>query len=311
MAAGYPPLPFPPVYQGPSGEVGQILLDGIVMTILLRHGSSDDEADWKVYIDPDPAVWQALGPHLRSNGTEVRNDKLGVFYSELMVIDRHRDDQVFDSADLTLPFRLSLPGSVHPAWDLGLFAGDNQGTNHDFSGGSQLVSDGGRAYLQGAFVNDKFHGTRVEIHPLDSIAYSMDESGKTLSAKKGQAGWPDDFVKWRVAVFTNSNLHRGITGEDYLKRERTTTWFLDLPGNAGPHATVKVDEQPQQLWDGEAEAFYESRGVSSFPEGELAIDPRDGERKLRVNATMEVPDNKGGIVVRDYGIRAREIGLAP
>lgn len=232
--AGYPLLPIPPAFRSPSGEEGQILLDGICMRISLFHGRVDDEADWHVYIDPDPSVWQTLGPFLRERGVEVANNDLGVLYCELMVVDRHRNplfDEFFDSADVTLPFRLSKAGSEHPAWDLGLFASDNQGKDHDFSKHSQLVKDGGRVYLQGPFVNDAGHDTRVEMHPLDSIAFAMDKAGKTIAARPGQAGWPERYVKWRVAAFANSSFHR-INNEAYLKKERTTTWFLDLPGAA-------------------------------------------------------------------------------
>ena len=312
----YPLLPIPPAYRSPSGERGQILLDGLAMKVSLFHGKVDDEADWHVYIDPQPSVWQTLGAYLRERGTQVSNADLGVMYCELMVCDRHRNplfDEFFDSADVTLAFRLSKPGSQHPAWDLGLYAGDHQGTNHDFSRYSRLVRDSGRVYLQGAFVNDAAHGTRVEIHPLDSIAFAMDSAGRTLPDRWGEPGWPRRYVKWRVVVFANSKFHR-INGENYMKKERTTTWYLDLPGDAGTGGptslptSVTVEEIRQPLWDGKEEAWYTSRRVKSFAPWALAADPRDGRKKLKVSATMKIPDTRGGLVVRDYIVRvARDV----
>lgn len=321
----YPLLPVHPDFQSPSGEQGQILLDGIVMRISLYHGKIADEADWHVYIDPDPSVWQTLGPHLRSSGIEIWNNDLDVFYCELMVTDRHRNetfDEFFDSADLTAPFRLSKPGSTHPAWDMGLFAGDNQGINHDFSNNSRLVTDGGRAYLQGAFVNDEDHGTRIEIHPLDSIAFAMDASGKTISEKRRDPNWPMREVRWRVAWFGNSSFHR-INDEPYMQKERTTTWFLDLPGEVndeaprwqigGPITLVNfsLETIAVELWDGQDDVMYDRRGVVSIDSPELRVDPRDNRVKLRVSATMEEPDKRGGLVVRDYVLKVSQQVVRP
>jgi hypothetical protein len=299
---GYAPLPVPPAYQGPSGQVGQILLDGIVSRVSLFHDSSDDELDWHVYIDPHPSDWP------------VR------MYCELMVVDKREFfgpsgvfDKRFFSADVTLPFHLSRPGSEHPAWDLSLLAQADQGENKTFSEFSRLV--GGRAYLQGPYVNDENHDTLVEIHPLDSIAFAMDESESPLSSKWGLIGWPVSFVRWRIAVFTNSTFHR-IADEDYLNHPRMTTWLLDLPGLANPgshgvHSTfalpvaIDVEQQPLQLWNGDTETFYGSRGVTSISQPEITVDPRDGRKKLKVSVVMAEPGELGGIIVRDYLIRVR------
>lgn len=323
--AKYPLLPIHPDFLGPSGEQGQILLDGIVIRVSLFHGRIDDEADWHVYIRLDnPTVARTLGPHLRSNGIEVDDFSLCKIYCELMVIDRHRNplfDEFFDSADLTAPLRLSKPGSAHPAWDLGLFAGDNQGTNHDFSCFSRLFRDGGRVYLQGPFVNDKEHGIRLEIHPLDSIAFAMNASGKTLAGRRSDAEWPSHEVHWRVAWFGNSSFHR-INDEAYMQKPRTTTWFLELPGelddippnvlNTTPSfANFSITTKDVELWDGRDDTMYLSRGVASIDTAELGVDPRDNRIKLRVSATMKEPDKRGGIIVRDYTLKVSQQVIAP
>jgi hypothetical protein len=164
--AQYPPLAVHPDYQGPSGEPGQIKLDGIVTKVSLFHGRSDDEADWHCYIDLSPKASTELSDYLRARGLNVDAAKLDILYSELMTLDKYKFtwfDDKFYSADLTSSFLLFKPGSAHPAWDLGVKAIDNQGTEHDFSSFTKLI--GARAYLQGPLVNDADHGTRVEIHP--------------------------------------------------------------------------------------------------------------------------------------------------
>src|SRR5205814_8486874 len=49
--------------------------------------------------------------------------------------------------------------------------------------------------------------------------------------RRTRATWPGRLVTWRVAAFTNSTFHR-INNADYLKKERTTTWYLPLLGEA-------------------------------------------------------------------------------
>jgi hypothetical protein len=354
----YPPLPVPQKYQGRSGERGQIMLDGIVKSISAYHGEVDDEADWHVSISLPTNVTLDLQSGLLSTYSSIdRGDcnrsescNLATIYSELMVCDRHKSttlDEYFYSGDFTLPYLLSQPPAErrpvlafnfdgtpildpdwtgeHPAWDLGLITQNSQAKDHDFTKYSNL--DGGRAYLQGAFVEDAEHRrcrptpgivcylappkfatvARFEIHPLDSIAFAMNETGKVLSAKWGDPGWPFDFVKWRVAVFADSKYHR-INGEAYVKKIRTTTWYLDLPVDAqstwGDLATtIRVIEQRRTLWNGGNKTWYGSRGVNSYVPWTLAVDPKDGLKKLKIVVKMDIPDNWGGIVVRDYGIR--------
>jgi hypothetical protein len=296
------------------------MLDGIVTRVTLFHGKKKNEADWHVYIALAPDTSLRLADFLSARGTSVKATDLSIMYCELMVLDLHKDPWVgfneFYSADVTLPLNLYEINVEHPAWEFGYHAVEDKGS-HEFSKNSRLI--GGRAYLQGAFVNDSAHGVRVEIHPLDSIAFAMDQSGTTLWAKQPSQCWPASYVKWRVAVFTNSNFHR-INKESYLKKERTTTWYLELPNNAyetstglirpivdeqpglpGPYV-IHVEEQRQRLWDGARKIWYSGRGWSTFPSWELAVDPRDGRKKLKVTSTMKIPDNFGGIAVCDYVI---------
>lgn len=308
VAADYPRLPVHPRYAGPSGEAGQILLEGLVTKVSLFHGRSADEADWHVYLDMSPETSLDLANYLRARNVEARASDLACFYSELMTLDKYKKgwfDDKFYSADFTTSFLLSKSGSAHPAWDLGLVAVNDQGDNHDFTSYSRLY--GARAYLQGAFVNDADHGTRVEIHPLDSIAFAMDASGVPLSAKRDDPSWPRTFVKWRVGVFANSSLHR-INDESYVDKERTTTWFLDLPRDAvagGPTTpgNITVLEERQQLWNGGSNNWYGGRRWKTLVPWTIAVDPKDGRKKLKVTTTMLTPDKWGGIIVRDYTIR--------
>lgn len=290
---GYAPLPVPPSHQGPSGEPGQILLDGIVQKITLFHGRVDDEADWHVFIRPDRADWPQD------------------MYCEIMVLDDFETpfigDDKFFTADFSPAFRLIKEGSANPAWEVGLKAIDEQSDSVNVTEAgvtSRLVTHQGRAYLQGAYVNDEAHGTQVEIHPLDSIAFAIDDSDNTIAVKRGQPGWPETSIRWRVAYFANSSLHR-INSEKYVQRERTTTWLLDLPDPLGPAfpGNVSVTEIRRQLRFKDTSEMHDGRGVKSIAPHELVTDLRDGRRKLRVSATLNKPDEKGGIVVIDYRVR--------
>jgi hypothetical protein len=292
---GYKPLPVPLSYQGASGEPGQILLDGIVQKITLYHDRFDDEADWHVYIRPERADWPQD------------------MYCEIMVLDDFETpflgDDKFFTADFSRAFRLIKEGSVNPAWEVGLKAIDEQSDSVNVTEAgvtSRVVAHQGRAYLQGPYVNDEAHGTRVEIHPLDSIAFAIDDSDQTIAAKWGQPAWPETSVRWRVAYFANSSHHR-INGEKYVKKERTTTWFLDLlrpnPLNVVSMGNVSITEIRRQLRFKDTNKMHDGRGFKSIAPHELVIDPKDGRRKLKVSSTMNKPDEKGGIVVIDYLVR--------
>jgi hypothetical protein len=304
----FPKLSVPPSLQGPSGEPGQILLGGIAKKISLYHGFYEEEIfidrelDWHIHIDVPKWMKDTLIAHLRSKGCIITNKYLEDVYSELMVLDspnRIGPDLGYRSGDVSLALRLR--GSQHPAWDLGLIAAKHAGKkSRDFSKYSQLVADQGYVYLQGAFVNDIHHKFQLEIHPLDSIVFAMDRFGKTLSTVYGQNGWPNNFVRWRVAVFTNSTVHR-INKCSYLKKERTTTWYLDLPSDYYKQSkTPRLKSLiPHKLWNGVSKAYYNDRSVKSFTHN-LETDPRDGRKKLKVSVTMKPPDALGGIFVRDY-----------
>jgi hypothetical protein len=309
----YPLLDVPTPYRGPSGEDGQILVDGLATKVALYYAHFDDEADWHVYIHVAPEVSRDLINALRGQHLDIEECDLEV-YSELMTVDKYKKawlfgDDKFYSADFTSSFLLSKPGSAHPAWDFGLQAQDDQGTEINFCRYSGLI--GGRVYLQGALVNDSEHGTRVEIHPLDSIAFAMDETGRPISAKRGEPAWPRTYVNWRVGVFANSKLHR-INKESYLKKERTTTWYLDLPrdavgGDPNTPGNITVTEKQLQLWDGGHNVWYSGRRWQTLVPWTIAVDPKDGRKKLKITTTMLTPDKFGGIIVRDYTIRVNPI----
>ena len=311
----YPLLPVPSKYRGPSGENGQILLAGRARKVTAFHGRSDDEADWHVYLDLASDVRRDLITGLRGAGIETPNDAFERFWCELMVLDdwtkpTFGDDQFF-SADVSRAFRLTKPGSGRSAWDLMLQAIDDQGDEQDFSSMSTLVSHGGRVYLQGPYVNDAEHGFMPEIHPLDSIAFAMDSERRTVSAAPGQPGWPGRYVIWRVAFFTNSDLHR-INGESYLEKRRTTTWLLSFPGGGvPPGGGFTVEEDKIELLDVPRRARYVSRGVDAGPTFEI-VPPSPSlpgrppsSHKLRVTATMTDPNKYGGLAVRDYRISVK------
>jgi hypothetical protein len=306
----YPPLSVPPSLRGPSGEPGQILLGGTAKKISLYHGFwteflIDRELDWHVHIDVPNSTKQTMITHLRATGCNVTNKHLEDVYSEHMVLDSPElmgDDPAtrllgYRSADLSLPFRLG--GSTHPAWDLGLIAARHQHRGQDFTKYSQLCNDRGYTYLQGAFVNDAYHGVLLEIHPLDSIAFAIDKGGRTIPVRYGDNAWPNNQVRWRVAVFTNSTLHR-INKCSFLQKERTTTWYLALPTDAYRSGKkVDVVPIPHRLWNGVRKAWYASRGVRSVGRT-LAKDPTDGLMKLKITVTMNAPDKLGGMWVCDF-----------
>lgn len=316
----YPLIHIPPEFRGPSCEEGQILLDGIVNKVSLSHGRVDDEADWHVYIDLDEPIQSRLQNHFDYLNIKSKNG-FAEIYCELMVLNRYDKgffDDKFYSADVTLPFRLSKQGVAHPGIEMGEIITNNQGGGKTvggstLGGSSRLVTDRGRAYLQGAFVFDKAHGDLVEIHPLDSIAFAMDKNGRTISAKPGEAGWPTEHVHWRVAYFANSKLHR-INDEAYLKHPRTITWLLDLPskhsvspsddgfgGGLDVFANFSNEVVQLDFWNPPSNNAIFSQGDISTPEqAKYVRDPKDGRVKYKVSQRMEPPDNLGSMLIIDY-----------
>jgi hypothetical protein len=317
LSGQYPLLPIPTAYRSPSGEEGQILLDGLVKKVSLFHGESDDEADWHVYIRLHQDVKNRLTRFLKAADKRI-NYPFDEIYSEIMVLDKYKNstfNEKFYAADVTKALRLSKRGSNHPAWDFGVYATEHQGDEKNYIDNSLL--NGGRVYLQGAFVNDKAHEKkingvtisieRVEIHPLDGMAFAMDEDGSVYSAKYGEAGWAQSFVRWRVAFFANSTYHR-INRESYLKKDRVTTFYLDLPNNYYNNSSkvkvdTKIEMERQKLWDGRTNREYLGKGLRSLAQHSIITDEKDGRKKLKVTATMKKPNAMGGIVVIDYIVR--------
>jgi hypothetical protein len=101
-----------------------------------------------------------------------------------------------------------------------------------------------------------------------------------------------------------------------LKKERTTVWYLDLP-SAAPRSgvTVTVTEIEPGYWHSPTNRRFPRRRVKRItvrptPDGrarrytDFPVDPADGRHKLRIEVTMERPDDWGGLFLRDYIIRA-------
>lgn len=299
----YYELPVAERYQGPSGEPGQIEVTGtVVKAISMFQGRIDDEADWHVYLNlatDDAAAIRAALP--QGSRDVISRDAVQQIYSEVMVLDGWDtpvigDDRYY-TADVTLAFLLT--DGQHPAAEWGRRAIDCQG--EELAVPSRLVGE--RVYLQGVFVSDGGHDWRPEIHPLDSIAFAVGSDGAAVDVKP--PGSSDErTIHWRVAFFANSSFHKVNRNLPSVRKARTTTWYLELPPIVARFperlTEVVIEERPRRLWNSAKKRLIASRGVQSFPPATLAIDPRDGRRKLKVTATMEPPDKHGGLVIRDY-----------
>ena len=226
------------------------MVSGIASRVKLFMGRSDWELDWHVYLDLEEDVKTMLrraGP-LGSSG----------LYCELMGIDRWEDELLgrqwwssdFDGAfSLRWPLPNGRSGAETASEHWSLVADDDQGTNimvadrSDPSSRTNAAIVGARVYLQGPLVNDNPTDTEdhnlLEIHPLDSIAYAKDATGQFLTAKPTDQTWPASTVQWRVAVMTNAGFHR-INSCDFLRKARTTTWYLDLPSGGEPAGHVHL-----------------------------------------------------------------------
>lgn len=344
--AEYPPLPIPHVLRSPSGEPGQIELGGTADEVNVFHGGWDDELDWHIYIRLDAAQRRTLFRHLieHVNIAKERAEPQGLFpplfteqtlervFCEWMVLDgwdNSRSDEKWFSADLTRTLALR-----RKAWDISAEAAKQRlwgtkGLTVHATSDTLLCADPGvgrrGAYvrLQGAFVNDRAHGFRVEIHPLDSLAYAIGTNGEPLSATPNNpTGWPDTVVTWRVAAFTNSSFHR-INGADYVKKERTSTWYLPLPGWAHlpnysttvsasfPNFTNEARRRPgMDDRRPTPDDKYQEYGVRQHSFAILP-DPRDDIRKLNVTVTMSPPSDRwGGMFLGEYRLQTRPPGIA-
>lgn len=327
---GYPPLPVPPELRSPSGEPGQILLQGRATKSSVFHGGNDDELDWHVYLRLAPSVRHRLFTHVLRHGdgakrahlvannryAPLREEELNEAYCEFMVVDGYKNetfDERWYSADVTRV--LMLPRS---AWSYSAKAASDQNVSGSTASAndSRLVKDGVMVYQQGAFVNDKEHRFKVEIHPLDSIAYALDAAGTPLTYDATDTRWPTDQVTWRVAAFTNSTWHR-IDGAAYVKKKRTTTWYLPLPQNAynrgyrvdvgvstprfTNHALTEHKSLSSRRSTGQV---YTDYGVGSV-NYDVGPDPRDGGRqRLKVTIVMREPDRWGGMFFMGFRLSA-------
>jgi hypothetical protein len=316
----YPPIPMPNGLRGSSREATQILIGGEARKVTLFHGRVDNELDWHVYVSLDPRTRRELTAHLRRHARGaggVTERDLDQLYCELMVLDASREpfigDDRFFSADVRRAF--ALPRA---AWDYSELAGEDQSEALDVTGESGLTRGGAFVYLQGCFVNDAAHGFTPEIHPLDSIAFAMDSRGRPLMASPDDSEWPLTQVTWRVAAFTNSTVHR-IDLADYVRQQRNTTWFLDLPQKAAGARVTVEKTYPMLINRGRgAEDVDDARPTSDdlyeyygkLQEGaEVVRDPRDGQYRLRIDLRMNTPDRWGGMFLADYTIETR--GLSP
>ena len=329
----YSPLPIHQDFRSRSGEPGQIELSGTASEIEVFHGGTDDELDWSISIRLDAGQRHTLFNHLLEHaanakiahadqpnsptGTPLTEGELEHIHCEWMVLDGYDNslfDEKFFSADLTRTLMLQKK-----AWDISAEAAQKQGiTGAKVSAtlDSLLCATNAYVRLQGAFVNDLAHRFRVEIHPLDSLAYALDAQGRPLSATPDDlTRWPPTIVTWRVAAFTNSSFHR-INEADYIQKERTSTWYLPLPGSARlpgfsttvsasfPNFTNEARGRPgmddlRQTPDDQ----YRDYGVriQTFA---IETDPLDGVRKLRVTVTMRpASDRWGGMFLGEYTLR--------
>jgi hypothetical protein len=325
--ADYQVLNVPSDFRGPAREHGQIQIYGDAERVTLFHGRIHEEFDWHIFLSMSGDVAADLSGQLIADQVPISIDDVSNLYFELMVVDGwHRRSvtwppwqasfqRKYDTADVSRAFRLQKGSSRHPAYDIGKDVADEPGTNKDVSRQSRLIADGGRVYLQGLLVLDLGHTpARLEIHPLDSIAFAMSQDGRTLGVGPEDASWPSDVIRWRVAWFTNSRHHR-VNREWRLRRERTTTWYLPIPGRQQneidfpPSVSLarylEVRASPISVWDSKEDEWYDARGVAEVSSPTLSVDPRDETLKLRVSATMNPPNKRGGILIRDYVVRNR------
>lgn len=343
----YQKMPVPFEHRAPSGEEAQILIDGVAERVSLFMGQTDWELDWHIYPRLDDAV--------RTRLAQIGTLKHDTVFCEFMVVDDSHDEtfggRTWYSADMD-PLLLLRPVPGTDAATASEHWSQVAAEARGWTGGENLeVADidsdqtrdhagiiGGRVYLQGAFVNDDDH---LEIHPLDSIAYARDAgTGRVLTARAtaedGPDNWPTRAVRWRVAAVTNAGGHR-INNCTFLRKRRTTVWYLDLPSTArSAGASIVVKEgapgflypavqhihlpwdplpTPERIPDRQVASV----DVQPTPDGQprrredFPVDPMDRRDepwpKLKVTITMEEPADCedgpwdcGGYWLREYEI---------
>ena len=230
-----------PAVPGPSGQPGQVELHGTAASLSLFHGGTDDELDWHIHLRLAELDRHVLYRHLLEHGkgaqtanfvapnqfSPLREDQLTEISCEWMVLDAWQNltfDEKFYSADVTDALRLE-----ESAWSISWRVAEEQ----DVFGASETAKSGLTnmpVRVQGPLVNDAEHRFKVEIHPLDSVAYAVGTNGRPLASRSTDPSWPARALVWRVAAFTNSSFHR-VNNAEYIQRDRTTTWYLPLPGN--------------------------------------------------------------------------------
>ncbi len=326
----YPLVSIPPELKSPSGEHGQILVSGMIHDISVLHGRAVGELDWICTLTVPDSVKISIANQFKNTTAEYNEDikkrknyvvplfqgylipkeynldvsKLSI-YSKIMVIDSLQKKLLgtkFYSSDLTKAFRLELP-----TYDLSQKAMNNPGKEIKFGNLSTLVNKKAFTYLQGAFVNDAARGIRIEIHPLDGLAYALDENGLPIKNAFDPNSWPKDSITWMIGGFTNSKAHR-INNEAYLTKERTTTWLLDLPIHAGenPYYDSKDSLSTKfnfeyrinkvELLHGITRKSYTERGLRMITD-EIIRSPDTNRLQLRLNVRMAPPDMYGGNVL--------------
>lgn len=341
FAQFYPLVSIPSELQSPSGEHGQILVSGIINDISVFHGRGVSELDWICSLTVPDSVKSSIVNQFKSKIEEYNEDikkrnnyivplfsgflipkdyqldvsKLSI-YSKIMVIDSFQKKLLgskFYSSDLTKALGLEMS-----TYDLAHKAMYNPGKTIKFGNLSKLVSKKAFTYLQGAFVNDASHGIRIEIHPLDGIAYALDEKGIPIPNAYDPNSWPKDTITWMVGGFTNSKAHR-INNEAYLTKERTTTWILDLPLQAGENPDYNTNDSTSSKYNFEytinktelhhsiTRKSYTERGLR-FISDEIIRNPDTNRLQLRLNVRMAPADMYGGNVLYEIMIKVQKRG---
>jgi hypothetical protein len=325
----YLKAPVPAEMRGPAREEAQIMISGVARRITLFMGKSDWELDWHIHPILDPSVVTRL---------EQVGKLRGTLFCEWMAVNRWESEVVgrqWWSADMDGMLSLRWPlDDEHPGAETASDYWSWEENDHQ-GGSAEVVADvddsatrgnsavvGGRVYLQGAFVTDDpiddDEHNHLEIHPLDSVAYAKELDGTVLAVRPTEAGWPQLSVRWRVGVVTNAGFHR-INGCSFVTKERRTIWYLALPSAAAlPDVGVTVTQRMPGFWHAPSNQRFEQRRVKSVtidppPDGRarsyeaFPVDPADGRHKLKLDVTMETPDDWGGLFLREFTITARSV----